>query len=619
MQGGGVRTLTTKYIKFRGNDMTTDPSKVDNSRSPYAPNLVSDSGGYPEKRAGYRTLQSVEKPINGLFELVIKDKTYFIAHGGTKLYLWSDTTAPTVIKSDINNAKSKAVTLCGKLWILTGREYLVFDGATVKNVLDDAYTPTIIIARAPSGGGTPYEKVNLLQPKRINSFLADGTAKEYQLSSTNLDATALTVVVNERTLTEGVDYSVNRATGKVTFVTAPAKPTLTGQDNVIITFSKTVSDYASRILNCNIVTLFGVGSNDRLFVSGNAQNRSTDYYSEMNNPTYFPDLNYSIIGSENTSIMGYAKINEQLAIIKEDNSQDSTIFLRTAKLETDADGNLNAIFPIKQGVIGIGAISKYGFANLLDEPMFLSRTGIYAITSNSVNSEKTVQNRSFYVDALLTKEKNLNTAVAVEWNGRLLVAVNGNCYLLDGTQDKSYKPQSNGAYVYECFYWNNIFATCFMEHKGALYFGTADGDINKFNTDIVGSAKYNDNGAPIDASWSTKADDDGDFMSLKTIVKNGTGVMLKPLANSTCDLYIKSDSGKQILLQSVSNSFFSFNNINFVNSFSFQTTDQIKVIPIRQKLKNYTTAQFILRNNNVNQNMGVLGIVKRYYVNKYRR
>ena len=55
--------------------------------------------------------------------------------------------------------------------------------------------------------------------------------------------------------------------------------------------------------------------------------------------------------------MGYLKQGDGLAIIKEQSSQDSEIYLRTAAM-TDAGV---VYFPVKQGLSGLGAISKYLF------------------------------------------------------------------------------------------------------------------------------------------------------------------------------------------------------------------------------------------------------------------
>lgn len=44
--------------------------------------------------------------------------------------------------------------------------------------------------------------------------------------------------------TEGTDFTVNRETGAVTFLTVPGKSPLNGEDNVKITAYRTVEGYA---------------------------------------------------------------------------------------------------------------------------------------------------------------------------------------------------------------------------------------------------------------------------------------------------------------------------------------------------------------------------------------
>ena len=622
----GPSIRSARYVQFKGVDMTTDPSKVDSSRSPFAPNLIADSGGFPEKRVGWRVLHQLEGKINGLFSLTVNDEAFFIAHVGDKLYQWSQDGQPTLIKEGINDGKSVAFTMEDKrknnsdqkarntLWLLTGNEYLSYDGEQVKDVTADAYIPTTTIARAPTGGGNSYENVNLLQPRRKNQFLADGTAVEFQLDTENIDAEKITVTVDDTEKTEGTDFTVDRTLGKITFVTAPPKPSTAGQDNIKVTFSKTVEGYADRIRKCTICTLYGLGTNDRVFLSGNSEYPSTDWHSELNDPTYIPDLSYSEIGGKETAIMGYHKIGEYLAIIKESNNQDITIFLRSAKLDT-INERTQATFPLKQGIAGIGAVSKHCFGTLVDEPLFLSRTGIYGITSNTITAERTVQNRSYFVDPMLTKEEHLEDAICTTWNGTFIVCVNTNCYLLDGRQNKSYKPQSNGDYVYECYHWNNIPAVCFMEWKGNLYFGTAAGQICRFNNDMPLMDKYADNGEAITCYWSTKADDDGDFMSRKTMLKNGSGLMIKPYTRSGCDVLIRTEkdcsgsTGK--LLRHADMDIFDWNDIDF-QRFSFNTSDSPQVVPFKGKIRKYVTMQIIIKNSTKNEGFGVFGIIKRF-------
>ena len=178
---------TARYTAFRGVDMSSDPTKVQSERSPYAPNLVSDSGGFPEKRVGWRTISSIDAPVNGLFHVLLTSGEKMLAHGGTKLYDVTDPENPAVLKNGLMNAKSSGFVLNGRFWLLTGREYLTYDGLTVQDVSEIAVRPVTSIGRSPLAGGTSYDDVNLLTPKRENRFLADGKAVKYQLDTTQLD------------------------------------------------------------------------------------------------------------------------------------------------------------------------------------------------------------------------------------------------------------------------------------------------------------------------------------------------------------------------------------------------------------------------------------------------
>ena len=117
----------------------------------------------------------------------------------------------------------------------------------------DGFIPTTVIGREPSGGGTLFEAVNLLQPKRINSFVSDGTATEFLLDSMGIDTAEVTVWVDGEEKSEGEDYTVDREAGKVFFTQAPADSA--GLDSVTIRFSKTVTGYRERICKCTIAGL----------------------------------------------------------------------------------------------------------------------------------------------------------------------------------------------------------------------------------------------------------------------------------------------------------------------------------------------------------------------------
>ena len=619
-----INRKTTIYNNFKGVDFSVDSSLVDKNRSPYALNLISDIGGMPEKRLGWRTLQQLDGKINGFFFGEINGVETYIVHAGTKLYkLDMQNNTATVLKSGINNAKSTAFFMkennISKIFILTGNEYLSYNGTTIIDVSENAYIPNTLISRLPTGGGTVLESVNLIGKKRKESFLGNSTDKIYQLASTNIDSVDLVEYYNsDGVLTVAIkntDYTVDLTAGKVTFTTTHS-PVVTGQDNVFITYSKTISGYADRIKKCTISTLYGVGGSNRVFVSGNPSYKAYDWYSDIFKPSYFPDLGYSVVGSD-TAVMGYQKLGKYLIIIKEDNQQDVTIFQRHGTL----DSNGKVTFTIEQGIAGIGAVSKNCFVNLIDEPLMFTRQGIYATTSTNILLERTLRNRSFFIDSKLIKEDNLQNAVATEWNGLYILAINNNAYVLD-SKNKSYRHGqnnfTNSDYIYDCYFWNNIPAICFLSVKGELYFGTAEGKICKFNTDIDTMKKYNDDNKPISAIWATCNDDDGATQLYKTMQKKGCLCTIKPYTRSSAKVYVIVDGKPEKFLRNKQMDIFDFNDIDF-ERFTFETNDSPQEIFFKKKIKKYKRLQIIIKNEELNEGFGIFQIIKTYKVGNYAK
>ena len=613
---------TTVYGTFSGVDFSVDASLVSKERSPYAPNLISDVGGMPEKRLGWRVLHQIEQPVHKMWYGEIDGQKAFIAHGGTKLYKFT-ALGYEVIQEGVNNDESNGFFMRsaddkGRIYVLTGKEFLYYDGTKVGDVEKEAYIPTIIISRNPTGGGTVYEAVNLIGNKNTVGFLGTETDKVYYLPANQLDGIDKIEVLNgqgeRETLKEGDDYTADLATGKITF-TSTYKTPVAGQDNVFITYIKTIEGYADRIKKCTICDLYGLGGSNRVFLSGNPDYKAYDWYSDIFRPNYFPDLNYSIVGTSDTRIMGYQRLGKYQMILKEDNQQDSTVFQRFGTLHDDG----SITFSVEQGVAGIGAVSKYCFGMLADEPLFLSRQGVQAITSNNILAERTIRNRSFFVDSYLTKESNLQNAVACEWNGYYVLCINNVAYVLDG-KNKAYKQRSTVAndYSYECYYWTNIPAICLLSVNGELYFGTADGKICKFNTDKVGMDRYNDDGKAIVASWATKNDDDDAPHLYKSMTKKGCLVTIKPYARSSGAIYVVKDGNPRQFLRGGTMDILDWDDVDF-ERFTFNTNDSPQDIFFKKKVKKYKRLQIIVENDALNEGFGILQIVKTFTVGNYAK
>lgn len=154
-------------------------------------------------------------------------------HAGTKLYKMPDTkdVEPEELFDGMNDARSSSWQFEDSLYIIDGKQLLVYDGETVKLV--EGKIPTLTIAKKPNGGGTDFDALNLIQPKFTELFAGNGTAKDYHLSFSGLDDTEVTAKILDSNgdwadKKEGTDFTVNRETGVVTFNTAPGNSPVGG-------------------------------------------------------------------------------------------------------------------------------------------------------------------------------------------------------------------------------------------------------------------------------------------------------------------------------------------------------------------------------------------------------
>lgn len=590
---------------FRGVDLNNSPSNVDKSRSPAAPNMIRDQVGKVRKRMGYET--KVTAPggaaINGVHHLL--EET--LVHAGAKLYRLSDTGGTWSLTEigDMANARSRSFVFDQKLYLLDGTTYQVYDGETLAAVADSATVPTIIISRRPTGGGQVYQGLNLLGRKWTESFLGTADATVYQLTTKDLAEDAVTArVLNADGVwedkTEGTDFTVDRAAGTVTFSAAPGASPVTGQDNVQITAAKVREGYLDTIDRCTIAAVYGVGgSTDRVFLSGNGDKPGVDWYSNFEDPAFFPDTNYTKLVRDGARVTGYTVLSNTLAAFIDGASDGRNVVVRSGVLDENGD----AVFRVSNTMIGQDAVAPDTFCRTDKEPLFLTNRGVYAITAEELTGEKYSQERSYYIAGAIGAAQGRENACACTYGDFYALALDGTIYLLD-LQQKTYERNSPySSFQYECYYWPDIPARVLFLDGDALCFGTEDGKLCRFHTNVDDVTSYNDDGAAIDAYWETSDFDGKIFFHVKTFT--GLAVRLAAAVNTGVVVYAQvRGMWKQVFASGAKARYFDWSYIDF-SKFTFSSDRTPRTLYGKIKLKKADKVRFRLQNNVLNEPFGL--------------
>jgi hypothetical protein len=601
---------------FLGADLSNGSNNVAKNRSPSCPNMIRSEVGKVEQRGGISLVKTYAGQINGV-HFLYGATTKKLVHHGTKISLDGDT--PTELYSTAKDGRSVSKQINGKLWILDGLKYLMYDGTTITAVENTGTIPVTLIARAPTGGGTVLEPINLIQKSQTVKFAGLASVTVYYLPYAALDADTLIIKKLKvdgtfDTLVEGTHFTVNRTLGTITFGTAPGVSPITGEDNIWVTFAKTFSGYADRINKCDVSILYGMnGARDRLFVTGNPSLPNYDYYSQLNDPTFFGDINYGVIGQDSSKIVNYSIVNDYLVTHKDNAENDNNTNLRKGELI-----NSKAVFTSQGSYQTSGALAKYSFANMENEPVYVTtEKNISAVTPSSVLGERFSQERSYYITRALEKESCLADSFGYVFDKFYFLACGSTIYVLDSLQYSVSKDRPLSHRQYECYYFPNISARVLWEENGQLHFGTADGKIKKFV-----ARKADDEGVAISAWWDTPFLDGKSFADKKTFVYIAVRLAVALLTGVRISVFV---NGKWNILKDYTNeaNFVIFKNssVSLSNSkFSFRTDSTPKTLGSKIKEKNHDKVQFRFENSRLGDTFGLYKILIEYTEgNKYRK
>lgn len=351
----------------------------------------------------------------------------------------------------------------------------------------NCYTPTTAIGRKPDGSlSTKYEDRNFMSSWIKNEFLADGTSKDFKLTE-SIDNTALTKVykkVSGDWVLQTSGYTVTNADGKgkVSFTTAPAVPTVVGEDNIRVEFTIYT---ASAITNLfTHYAYYGYnGKNDFAFVSYKALAGTGIYNRDFRikcDKKYLLSESFTDVGERIAEIMGYSLFSGYLVTHCINLGGNPTLFLRSASV----DDNGVEIFPMQTGKVGYGAASSDAFANLWGDTIWLSENGVVGLVTNEITNTQAVQDRSYFINGLLNKlsKTNLRESLGIVWDNRFYLFTTDGCFVADPRKKSVERLAQSENFQYDWTYFKEIKAHSVAVLKDKLQFAY-DNHIYEFRTD----------------------------------------------------------------------------------------------------------------------------------------
>ena len=528
------KEFATHYEMLLGVDFQADQTQVDRKRSPDMVNMISDFGGNPVKRDGFRKVgygYSALLMVDGvMYGVYATNMVFSITELELDGYEFTEIGSPHLYGGNVGEIKAAFVYQKG-IYTIATNALICFD--TEKNtftvagigtgmmstgtigesapIYEDNIPDTVISLKPDGTGGSTLDDKNVLSIYQRFSYQGNGSATQYKIPTYKKIGTYLKAEVKDangdwQTATASLGTATS-VTGKsldgeswitnavvdptITFTTAPATPPVAGEDNVRITvcpynYEEVETGKYKGYYNETLVNLLNTPTatfqSGRMFIA----DKYKVYYSDVSDPFSISDLAWFAVDSE---VVSFTRSNNYLAVLTKDNGR-STIYLASEATRTvdSQAGTTETYFAVKESNAGIGAIAPKAVATLSDEPLFLSSTGIFGILANWT-SEKYAVNRSSRINRKLCKELNLDKAVGIAYNDYFYLAINGRMYVLDGRHKESDRA---GNKPFEAYYFEGLPAIENMYViDDKMYFADKDYTYT-WNDDLPESERYYD-------------------------------------------------------------------------------------------------------------------------------
>lgn len=397
------------------------------------------------------------------------------------------------------------------------------DGKTKEYLYDYAVKRTITVETVRADGKTAIHKVTPEQD-------SEGNVKSDTLMETSANETDGILISVGRDGLSFLDaqgnFSENTSIVKIT-ITAPCPNTSENKQKV---FNMTKSAWFGG-------AAYGIYGGSRLFLGGNTLDgeQSLVVWSDLNNPLYFSENNYTYVGDKTQAVTAFGRQSENLVIFKErEIFQTQYVSGDTPTAEDLINQNVidlstqMAYFPITQvhGYIGCDCPETVQLCR--NRLVWLNSDGkVYTLVSQNQYNERSVFEVSQMIEKKLSKEMDLRSALSADYDDHYMLFVGNKVYVMDYncygyTHVYSYSKKEDANEYIPWYYWElplnpvyicgtpgRLLISTFDEHKETLYGGDY---VKSFcmglsfinddeGNDCLGEFEY------IDGTWKVKTED----------------------------------------------------------------------------------------------------------------
>ena len=544
------------------------------------------------KMYGYRTFWDFEHPIRATYPANLGGIEYLLVATNNKLYYflkdqiedyenWESVT-PVEIGTIGTATDVSFFTFDKKVYILSGK-YQSWDGTTLEEV--EGYTPLVFINTPPAGGGLIYDEINMLSPKKHQTFNGDGTSTVYHLAqnyfTSDVDLTSVDKVIVGTTELATSDYTVDTHNGTVTFNTAPPQ----GMDNVDIYW--TLDDGDRHIIEgMKYGTVFGGDVDTRVFLYGNHNYPNRTYFSGIEatkgpSVEYFPATAHVDIGPSNFELTDLTRQYDRL-LATTNRPEAYYLTISTEQLNVTLTDNSNvqryvpavSTFPLNE----IHGNMAPGQGQLIDNyPVTIDKTGLTLWKATNVRDEKNMEDISQRIKSDLN-DMNMRAINTLDFQ----------------PENQLWFGYDNRIYIYN--YYNKTFSrikiadsfTCYSNLGNSVYMGLEDGRIVKWGEEF----QTFDN-THIIAHWEMNFSDFGAAYLRKTMTR--LWVLMQPQATSSAEIGYVTNRKESTVKKRIEYKIQVLDDVMFDN-FSFQVSNNPQPFRLKLKAKKFTNMKITIDN-----------------------